>query len=341
MQHLKFSGVYKKNTIMNKIPLFFIALTSSYFTAIAQDSSTPYLSKPLNNANIRSVDLQTAGGSLTVIGVNESEARLEVFVRGNNGKELSKAEIDERLKAHYDLQISSNNGKLIATAKTKGSIRDWKKSLSISFKAYVSQAAAAQLKTSGGSLSIDGINGNVGGVTSGGSIKIANVNSAVNLKTSGGSIKAENVTGNLLLITSGGSIQLTRLKGNIDVKTSGGSIKAEEVTGELIAKTSGGSIKVDRMSGSADLGTSAGSTSVNMLSIDKYLKVNVSAGSVDLQLPLEKGMDLDLHARKVNIPSLNNFSGSLDKDKVVGKLNGGGAAVNVDVSVGSLTVHSN
>ncbi|GAA4803415.1 hypothetical protein GCM10023231_35530 [Olivibacter ginsenosidimutans] len=328
---------------MNKVFLFFfIVVAGSYLTTSAQDKNTPYLNKPLNQSNIRAVDLQTSGGSLTVIGANESEARLEVYVRGNNGQELSKAEIEARLNANYDLQISSDQGKLIAIAKNKGNIRDWKKSLSISFKAYVPQAASAQLKTSGGSLSIDGINGMVEGKTSGGSIKIANVhNNQVNLRTSGGSIQAENVAGNLSLITSGGSIQLANLKGNIEAKTSGGSIKATDVTGELIAKTSGGSIKVDRMSGSADLGTSAGSTSVNMLQIDKYLTIDVSAGSVDLQLPLQKGLDLNLQARKVNIPSLSNFSGALDKDSVVGKLNGGGAAVNVAVSVGSLTIHSN
>uniref|UniRef100_F4CDL4 Adhesin domain-containing protein n=1 Tax=Sphingobacterium sp. (strain 21) TaxID=743722 RepID=F4CDL4_SPHS2 len=327
---------------MNKLTLFFIAIYSSYFLASAQDTPSPYLTKSLRSENIRSVDLQTSGGSLTVEGVNDSEARLEVFVQGNNGNNrLSKEEIEQRLKDSYDLQISSNNGQLIAIARPKSGFKNWKKSVSISFKAYVPKAASAKLKTSGGSLSLNGINGYIEGATSGGSIKVAHVKNNVNLKTSGGSINADDVTGNLLLHTSGGSIKLSNLKGKIDARTSGGSIGANDISGELLAKTSGGSIRVDRMAGSADLATSASSTSVNMVNVDKYLKIDVSAGSVNLQLPMDKGLDLNLSAGKINLPSLNNFAGTKEKDRVVGKLNGGGADVDVHVSVGNLNLEAN
>lgn len=321
---------------------FLAVIVGSYFMSCAQDANTPYINKSLSNANIRSVDLQTSGGSLSVVGVNESEARLEVFVTSNNGKnQLSKEEIDKRVKEFYDLQITTNGGQLIAIAKSKKNSMDWKNSVSISFKAYVPTAASAKLKTSGGSLSLEGINGTVEGLTSGGSIQVARLNNMVNLKTSGGSIKASDISGNTSLITSGGSIQLDNLKGNIEAKTSGGSIKVDGVQGELIAKTAGGSIRVDRMAGSADLATSAGSTTVNMVSIDKYLKVDVSAGSVNLQLPLNKGLDLNLKAGRINTPSLSNFSGTKEKDRVVGKLNGGGASVDVSVSVGNLNLEAN
>jgi|GEM_PF-3727209 len=36
-----------------------------------------------------------------------------------------------------------------------------------------------------------------------------------------------------------------------------------------------------------------------MLGIDKYLKIDVAAGSVNLQLPMHKGFDLDLMAAKI------------------------------------------
>lgn len=327
---------------MKKIFLLFMAIGSSCLFASAQENETPYLTKSLSSANIRSVDLKTSGGSLQVNGVNEGEARLEVYVQGNNGRDnLSKAEIEERITKNYDLDIHINNGQLIAIAKPKSGFKNWKQSLSISFRAFVPQTASAKLKTSGGSLSLNGINGSIEGETSGGSIKVAHVKSNVNLKTSGGSINADDVRGDLLLHTSGGSIKLNNLKGKTDARTSGGSIGATDIDGELIAKTSGGSIRVDRMAGSADLATSAGSTSVNMLSIDKYLKIDVSAGSVKLQLPMDKGLDLNLAAGRVNLPSLNNFSGTKEKDRVVGKLNGGGASVDVHVSVGSLNIEAN
>lgn len=324
---------------MNKIFLLFIAFCSSCLMVIAQDSNTAYINQSLASANIRSVDLQTSGGGLSVIGVSDGEARLEVYVNSNNGKKgLSKDEIEQKLAADYDLKISSNGGQLIAYAKPKKSFRNWNNALSISFKAYVPQAAAAKLKTSGGSLMVDGIEGRVDGATSGGSITAKNLKNNAELKTSGGSISAENSTGDLTLLTSGGSISLAELKGKITAKTSGGSIKAEGVTGELIGGTSGGSIHAERIAGSIDVGTSAGSATVNMLSVDKYVKVNVSTGQVKLQLPMDKGLDLNLRATKVNLPNLDDFSGSREKDRVQGKLNGGGATVDVAVSMGNLTL---
>ncbi|QNL50920.1 DUF4097 family beta strand repeat protein [Olivibacter sp. SDN3] len=324
---------------MNKTFLFFIAFCSSCFLAIAQDSGTPHINQSLSDANIRSVDLQTSGGSLTVTGVADGEARLEVYVNSNNGnKHLSKDEIEKKLAADYDLKISSNGGQLIAHAKPKRGFKNWNNTLSISFKAYVPKASTATLKTSGGSLMLEGIEGTVDGATSGGSIKAKNLKNNVSLKTSGGSILAENSTGELTLLTSGGSINLSDLKGKITAKTSGGSIQAVGITGELIAGTSGGSIHADRIDGSIDVGTSAGSATVNMLTVDKYVKVNVSTGQVQLQLPMDKGLDLNLSASRVNLPNLGDFSGSREKNRVQGKLNGGGAKVDVAVSMGNLTL---
>jgi len=323
---------------MKKTFLLFVAISSSCLLTNAQDNQTPYLTKSLSSANIRFVDLQTSGGSLQVNGVSEGEARLEVYVHGNNGRNnLSKAEIEERIAKNYNLDIDVSNGRLVAIAKPKSGFNNWRNSLSISFKAYVPKAASAKMRTSGGSLSLNGINGTIDGATSGGSIRIAAVNNDnISLRTSGGSIQAEQVSGTLSLHTSGGSIRLSQLKGKIDARTSGGSISADEVRGELLAKTSGGSIRVDRMSGSVDLATSAGSTNLNMLAVDRYVRVDVSAGSVNLQLPLNKGLDLNLHASRISLPSLNNFSGTREKDNVQGKLNGGGIPVDVHVSSGSL-----
>lgn len=316
--------------------ILFLCATLWAGTLLAQDKDTPYQTKTLHNEQIRAVDLQTSGGSLTVEGVNDAEARLEVFVRPNNGNnKLSKQEIDELLKESHDLEITVSNGQLKAVSKTKKNVRNSK--ISVSFKAYVPKAAAASLNTSGGSLSVNGIAGKVNGTTSGGSIRISNLNNDIDLKTSGGSITASNTTGSLNLMTSGGSIKLNNLKGSIRAHTSGGSIKGEEIKGELIAKTSGGSISIDRMSGSVELATSAGSTHLQMLEIDKYVKVDVSAGSVDLQLPLNKGLDLNLAANRISVP-LNNFSGVNEKDKIVGKINGGGASVRVSASAGNLKI---
>jgi len=64
----------------------------------------------------------------------------------------------------------------------------------------------------------------------------------VDLDTSGGSIEIENLIGEVDAHTSGGSISLEDMQGDVDIKTSGGSLNLDNIIGEINAKTSGGSI---------------------------------------------------------------------------------------------------
>src|SRR4051794_6428278 len=70
---------------------------------------TPYLVKSLAGQSIRNVEVSTSGGSISVSGSDAGEAKVEVFVNPNNGKDgitLSNDEIRQRLQSDYDLDIS-------------------------------------------------------------------------------------------------------------------------------------------------------------------------------------------------------------------------------------------
>ncbi|MDB5060588.1 MAG: hypothetical protein JWP67_431 [Mucilaginibacter sp.] len=326
---------------------FFLLLISSLtHMASAQDNRTPYLTRSLASDGIKNVFVNTSGGSISVNG-GAQEPRIDVYIVGNNNQNLSKDEIKKHLDEDYTLNISVNNGELHATAKHKRNIISWRKGLSISFKVYVNKQASTNLNTSGGSISIDNLTGNqnfetsggslnvnqitgiIKGETSGGSINVSNSKQDITLTTSGGSITANNCQGKLKLETSGGSLKLDNLKGYINATTSGGSINGNNVDGELITGTSGGSVNLVGISGSLDASTSGGSMHAQMLRVSKYVKLESSAGHVDLTLPAGQGLDLDLRADRVSFSMPGNFNGERSKDKVVGKLNGGGATVQV------------
>ncbi|MEZ0542974.1 DUF4097 family beta strand repeat-containing protein [Fibrella arboris] len=319
---------------------------------------TPYKTQTFNG--ISALRSQTSGGSLLVEGGSGSEARVEMYVHSNNwnGKdELSKDEIEERL-SNYDIVIRQEGSTLVATAKQKNNNWNWKKGLSISFKFYTPRtlstnistsggsikmshlAGEQQFKTSGGSIQLADLKGNIDGQTSGGSIKLTDCHNQIDLETSGGSIDAANSDGTINLNTSGGSIRLSGLNGVIKAKTSGGSINGDGIDGELITSTSGGSIRIRSMAGSIDAETSAGSVEVAMSRVDKFVKLETSAGSVRVNMPMNKGMDLDLSGNRVSAP-LTNFSGSAEKDRIVGKMNGGGIPVRLTANSGSVYVNQN
>jgi hypothetical protein len=341
-------------TIISMLALSLISLTG--FTQ--KDGDKPYMTKTFSANAIKNLKMITSGGSLTVTGTSDSEAKIEVYVRGNNWNDaISKEELEERLQ-NYELNVFSQDGNtIVAFAKNK--TNNWgKKSLSISFKAYVPENVTTDLNTSGGSISVKGISGNSIGKTSGGSISVTNCKNKIDLKTSGGSIAANNCSGDINLITSGGSISASDLDGIIDLKTSGGSIsldnlkgktsaitsggsiKATELRGESIVKTSGGSIVLREIRGTLDAATSAGSIDAEILELGKHLNLSVSSGSMTVKMPMDKGATLDWAANKINVSSLNNFQGDTEKNYIRGKLNGGGIPVNLKVSSGNLSVKS-
>ena len=65
-----------------------------------------------------------------------------------------------------------------------------------------------------------------------------------------------------------------------------------------------------------------------------------SGGSITAIVPKGVGLNLDLSGGRVNT-SLSNFDGEIKKDKIVGKLNGGGIPVTMQSSGGSINLEFN
>lgn len=325
--------------------------------SVAQKSNekVPFLTKSLSKDLIKEVQVQTTAGSISVEGITSGEQRVEVYVvTNNNKKNFTREEIQEQVNEQYDLNITVSSNSVIATAKVKQKIKDWKDALSFSFKVFVPVEVSANLTTSGGSISLNNLSGNlsfttsggslnvdhvsgiVKGRTSGGSINVSESKNDINLTTSGGSITAKNCDGNLQLSTSGGSLKLQDLKGDIKATTSGGSIDGDNIAGELLTQTSGGNIHLSNLRCSLETSTSGGNIDVAVATLGKYIRISNSAGNVELKIPGDQGVDLDLSAHKINTESFQNFSGKMDDKEVVGKLNGGGVAVRVNAGSGKI-----
>lgn len=349
-------------TLLSAGTLALTSLTTGY--AQRDDRETPYQTKTFSG-NINAVRAETSGGSLTIEGGSGNQAKVEMYVRPNNWNgrnELDKAEIEERLK-DYEISIAQEGGTLVATARRRNKDdNDWKRSLSIGFKFYTPRNVTTDLRTSGGSIRLTALNGkqrfrtsggslhltdvegDINGQTSGGSIHLdrcqnARTTDRIDLQTSGGSIHAAASTGNMRLHTSGGSIELNDLKGDIDAQTSGGSVRGSDIAGEIKASTSGGSVRLTDVAGSIDASTSAGSVDVSLTKLGDYVRLNTSAGSIRVKMPMDKGMDLNLSGNRVEVGTLSKFDGDIEKDRVRGKLNGGGVAVNISAGNGSVYVN--
>jgi hypothetical protein len=333
--------------------LYFLLLVGFQgFTLSAQ-----YLQKPLSGLSIQQVSAETSGGNISVTGVPDNEAKLEVYIRDNKGQDLSNEEIKKRLDEQFDLIITTDNHSLHVAARPKHDHINWNRSLSISFKVYVPENASTDLKTSGGNitlkkltgsaqefrtsggnLDIDQVSGKIHGKTSGGNINISDSKDVIDLGTSGGNIEATHCEGDMHLTTSGGELRLRLLKGTIRATTSGGNVKGEVIEGELVARTSGGNIRFTDLSCSLNGVTSGGDINVSFKEMGKYLELNNSSGDVTVQLPQGKGLNLQISADKIKTGTLSNFNGKVDEKHIDGALNGGGIPVKIDSNSGDVTL---
>jgi hypothetical protein len=342
------------------LTLFIVVCQSVVALAQDNDNKTPYLTKSLANDAINSVVVTTSAGGIVVSGQSGQAPRVEVYIKGNNDKDISKEEIKKRLEEYYDLDISVSGHEVRAIAKNKkDGDWDWKKGLSISFKIYVPEHSNTDLTTSGGGISLDNLSGNedfktsggglnidklsgkIHGVTSGGGILVSNSSETIELVTSGGGITAKNCTGDIKLHTSGGGLRLEHLKGTIHAYTSGGGVEGNDIEGELVTSTSGGGIDLKEMNCSLSASTSAGSLNAEMKQVGKYLKLACSAGNINIELPAKQGLDLDLKGDRVNQSQFSGFNGDWDKYHVKGTVNGGGSPVTADASSGNINVKFN
>lgn len=336
--------------------LFVVAFQS--VVALAQDNEKLYMTKSLANDAISSVVVTTSAGGIKVSGKSGEAPRIEVYIQGNNGRELSKEEIQKRLDEDYDMNIAVNGHELSATVKTKHRLDNWRDQMSISFKIYVPQQVSTDLRTSGGGIDLDNLKGNetfttsggglaidkvtgtIRGRTSGGGIQVENSGDDIDLTTSGGGIEAKNCTGKIRLVTSGGGLQLLDLKGDIYAHTSGGGVEGNNIEGDLETGSSGGSIDLRNMNCSLRATTSAGSLFAQMKQVGKYMRLSTSSGDIDLELPAKQGLDLNLHGESVSQHQFNGFNGDWDKNHVRGTVNGGGASVDASAN-GDINVKFN
>jgi DUF4097 and DUF4098 domain-containing protein YvlB len=124
----------------------------------------------------------------------------------------------------------------------------------------------------------------------------------------------------------------------VDAITSGGNISAEDVKGGIKLKTSGGNLSLTAVSGNLEAKTSGGNIDARITELGERVSLNTSAGDVNVKMPLNKGMDLDLKGSRVKI-AMSNFKGVVEDDRVQGKLNGGGVPVTISTSGGNVQVN--
>ena len=297
------------------------------------------------------MNIKTSDGNIAVTPTTGSEIKVYYVVR-KNGKLLK---IDrQELEKEVILEVNHTGNSLDIKVEhhLKNSLMNFNP-INVGFRIFVPEQTSTILHTSDGNISLDGlagdqecktsdgnisvtkINGQATATTSDGNISLNDINGLVSARTSDGNVSLEYITGDVQATTSDGNIHLGTIDGDVTSVTSDGDIKLSKVNGNASARTSDGHIAFEDLSGSLDAVTSDGNIAGNFTRLEDKLTARASDGNVDVTIPDQLGLDLDIRGESLSVP-LTNFTGKSDKRTIRGQANGGGIAVSIQASGGNI-----
>jgi hypothetical protein len=172
----------------------------------------------------------------------------------------------------------------------------------------------------------------------GGNIRIDNMRGRHLIKTNGGSLRLNKVQGEIKGFTAGGHIQLAECRGNVMAKTYGGNIQMRNVQGEVRTYSSGGNIDAQAMEGTFFARTNGGNIQADMQYVDQGLRLESSAGNVEARVPSNEGYEVVLKGMSVNFDRGSNFLGQHSNRLVSGQIGDGGPTINMNANVGTVSL---
>ncbi len=252
----------------------------------------------------------------------------------------------EELQRNYSIDVrQAGNQVLVEVDYLRdfgGWFGGWRGGRGLRIRARVPREFNADLETSGGSISVEELAGEVRAETSGGGISLGRIQGPVRAETSGGSIELASASGSAWLRTSGGGITIGDVEGEVDAETSGGSIRVERAVGPVRLETSGGGITVREVAGALDARTSGGSIQAAITrQPDGDCRLSTSGGGVEVRLAPGLGFDLDAETSggrvRANYPGAPGEGG---RNRLAGQVNGGGPRLVLRTSGGSISLEA-
>lgn len=263
-------------------------------------------SVPAESGGRLRVDL--SAGSVVIESHELEEVRVGALAAGMGSRSL-------------DVELSSDGDEV----RLRGDIGGWLASMlggpRVRVLVRVPTEFSVDVRTAGGEVTVEELEGEVRARTSGGRIEVGNVEGDVDIETSGGPIEAERIQGDLRARTSGGSITIRDVTGEVNARTSGGPIEVLGADQRVDAETSGGSVRVRFREGASG-------------------RLKTSGGHIEVELPESDGVDLDARTSggRVDIDAAIEVNGRVERGRVQAELNGGGDELRLDTSGGNIEI---
>ena len=217
------------------------------------------------------LDIET-GGSITITGWDRDQVEVNISVSGRDGSDVI-----------VDLN-EIRNGVAIST-EYEG--RNGRADLEIDIR--VPAVFNLDLETTGGDVRVENVEGEIKGQTMGGDLEFEYIKGEIDFNTMGGDITLENSEVDGSVETMGGEVSLENVIGNVSGHTMGGEVSYENVRAnpnsnnreEIEISTMGGEINLDEAANGATVHTMGGEIHVGRAS--DHVKATTMGGDITIE----------------------------------------------------------
>ena len=160
------------------------------------------------------IDLGSSGGGISIRAWDQSQVRLHAVLSGTLARETSLIFGRAARGLELTAEVPRRNGNITS---------------SNSFELWVPRKFDVRIQSSGGEITIVGVEGNFSGRTGGGEITLDNVKGEVSLTTGGGEVHVTNSHLDGTVTTGGGEAVVTSTTGNVRVSSGSGPVIRDRV----------------------------------------------------------------------------------------------------------------
>ncbi|HEX8170161.1 MAG TPA: hypothetical protein VF824_06455 [Thermoanaerobaculia bacterium] len=295
---------------------FFVFFVFLFLPLIAAAEEAPPYNRTFNvGTQGGTVTLQADRGSVTVVKGTSNNTLLLSVTRSAFGTNAAEVLAGSQINATQSGSNVSVTGK--TTVKPAlGTI------FNVNFTITVPPVYNVNLTTGSGSVTVSNVGGSAAINRGGGSVQVTSVSGNVQISGSGGATSVSSVGGSLILSTKGGSLTANSIGGSVSGTSSGGSATLNDV-GPANLTNSGGSMTVTfvrQPATASSLANSGGSMTVAIANTLHFTldAVNTGGGSVSSSVPVT--------------------GGTKTANSLTGNINGGGPALTLRGSGGSITI---
>jgi two-component system, LytTR family, sensor kinase len=320
----------------------------------------PLTSRTWHTTSVKRIKVVTMFSNIRIATHDADDIRVELMGKAyrwlfwaNSGK--SHTQFKE-----YDIELDQENDLLNISIRYKGGITNWFRLMAMKMVILVPQNSTISvdcttdsgnieaenytgklhLYTGAGTIRLHKIDADIECKTGAGVVDIRQCKGTINAHSSAGAMEVEHCDGSININTAAGSIEMSHLIGQVNANTAAGSIEAFDIDGSLYLTTAAGSIAIKSMKGSLIATTYLGSVSAEVLALGASVHLTAHAGSVDLQMPFDQGINLLASGMSVSMSKTAIFEGIKERSRIEGRMQDGGIPVELKATVGTVKIRS-